>query len=336
MLIGSLYNMQVKVSVIVPIYKVEGFIERCVRSLMEQTLDEVEYIFVDDASPDQSIAILQRTLADYPERASLVRILTHEQNKGLPAARNTGLEVAQGEYIFHCDSDDYVEREMLAEMYATAKQQDADFLWCDWWLSFEKNERYMSQPTYDTPIDAVKAMLGGAMKYNVWNKLVLRSLYQENGIVFPAGYGMGEDMTMMMLCACAKRVAYIPKAYYHYVKLNTGAFSQTFSEQHLVALQYNVRRIADFMERKFDNALAKEVAFLKLEVKFPFLIIGDSKKLHQLWSSWFPEANAYILQHKDISWRNRIVQWCASKNQFWIVKCYYWLISKFIYGIIYR
>lgn len=328
--------MKAKVSVIIPIYKVEKFIERCVRSLMEQTLREVEYIFVDDASPDRSIEILHRTLADYPEHKEQVRILTHEQNKGLPAARNTGLAVAQGEYIFHCDSDDYVEREMLEEMYEKAKATDADFVWSDWILSFGQNERYMPTREYATPQEALKGMLGGGMKFNVWNKLVKRSVYADNEIRFPDGYGMGEDMTMMLLCACASRVAYIPKAYYHYVKLNMGAFSQTFSEQHLIALKHNVERVSNFLQTRFGHQYDAEIAFLKLEVKFPFLIIGCCDELHALWRTWWPEANPYILQNKNISWRNRIVQWCASKNQFWLVKAYYWLISKFIYGVIYR
>ena len=325
-----------KVSVIIPIFKVEKFIERCVRSLMEQTLREVEYLFVDDASPDGSIAVLKRTLADYPERQEQVRILTHEVNKGLPAARNTGLVAAQGEYIFHCDSDDFVEREMLEEMYQKAQEADADIVWSDFWLSFEQNERYMQVREYATSMEALKGMLGGGMKYNVWNKLAKRSLYTENNISFPAGYGMGEDMTMMLLFACAHHVAYLPKAYYHYVKLNMGAFSQTFSNQHLIALKHNVERTANFLQLRFGDQLDREIAFLKLETKFPFLIIGTSSELHTLWRTWWPEANPYILQNSNISWRNRLVQWCASKNQFWAVKGYYWLISKFIYGIIYR
>lgn len=324
-----------KVSVIIPIYKVEKFIERCTRTLMEQTLREVEYIFVDDASPDQSVAILQRTLADYPERAHQVRILTHGQNKGLPAARNTGLKVAQGEYIFHCDSDDYVEREMLAEMYEAAKQQDADFLWCDWWLSFAVQERYMSQPMLKSSIEVVKAMLGGSMKFNVWNKLVKHRLYQENGIDFPSGYGMGEDMTMIKLCACAKKVTCLPKAYYHYVKLNSEAYSQTYSSIHLKELQFNVANVESFVCEKFGNSLDNELAFFKLSVKHPFLISDDRNK-HTLWCSWYEEANKYIWRNPYVSIHSKLLQWAASKKMFWFVRIYYKTVYKFVYGVIYK
>ena len=324
-----------KVSVIVPIYKVEGFIERCVRSLMEQTLDEVEYIFVDDASPDRSVAILQRTLADYPERANQVRILTHEQNKGLPAARNTGLEVAQGEYIFHCDSDDYVEREMLAEMYEAAKQDDADYLWSDFFLSFEQNERYMKVRSYATAEEALNGVLDGAMKYNVWNKLVRRSLYAENTVRFPAGHSMGEDMTMIRLLACAKWVAYIPKAYYHYVRLNMSALTQTFSERHLVDIRHNVDETVTFLRARFGAAMEAPIARFQLSVKLPF-IISDKRSDYRRWTEWYPESNGYIWSAESLPWRTKMLQWLAAKKQFWAVWLYYKVVYKFIYGIIYR
>lgn len=326
---------EVKVSVVIPIYKVEPFIERCATTLMEQTLREVEYIFVDDATPDNSIRILEDVIARYPHRKEQVRIVHHTENKGLPAARNTGLALATGEYIFHCDSDDYVEPSMLEEMYSTAKEQDADIVWCDWFLTFAQNERYMKQPFYETPLEALKAMLSGAMKYNVWNKLVKHSLYVDNNIQFPAGYGMGEDMTMMMLFANANRVAYLPKAFYHYLKLNTGAFSQTYSARHLQELKHNVSRISDYMQTKYGNELAKELAFFKLEAKFPFLITNDDKK-YKLWKEWYPEANDYILQNRNVSLRSRWLQWCAWKGQWWMVRLHYLLVIKIVYGIIYK
>lgn len=327
--------MEYSVSVIIPVYNVGKFIERCVRSLMEQTMDNVEYIFVDDASPDNSIQILQEVLADYPNRRDNVRILTHAENKGLPAARNTGLAVATGKYIFHCDSDDFVEPDMLEQLYGNAIKCDADIVWCDWYLTFENSERYMKQPAYGTPLEALKAMLSGAMKYNVWNKLVRRSIYVENKIKFPAGYGMGEDMTIMLLFAYAERISYLPHAFYHYVKLNTNAFSQTYSKRHLQELQHNVATITDKLETLFGNTLEQEISFLKLEAKFPFLFSNDRKK-RKLWQEWYPEANRFILQNHNISMRSRLIQWCAWKNLNFIVSIYRWLLNRIVYGIIYK
>lgn len=316
-----------KVSVIIPIYKVEAFIERCATTLMEQTLQEVEYIFVDDATPDNSIKILEDVIARFPNRKDYVRIIHHEENKGLPAARNTGLALATGEYIFHCDSDDYVEQDMLEKLYQQAEDTDADIVWCDWFLTFAENERYMKQPSFETQMEALKAMLSGGMKYNVWNKLVRRSLYTENDIQFPAGYGMGEDMTMMMLFAHAQNVTYIPNAYYHYIKTNTNAFSQTYSDKHLVELKHNVQRIIDYMQNVYGEALEKELNFFKLDVKFPFLIAGQYKR----WAEWYPEANTYILQNKTISTRTRYIQWLASKRQYWVVGLYSWVLNNFVH-----
>lgn len=325
----------IKVSVIVPIYNVSRFIERCAESLMQQTLDGVEYIFVNDATPDDSIALLRGVLERYPSRAAQVKVIEHAQNKGLPAARNTGLAVATGEYVFHCDSDDYVEPDMLEQLYNAAKEKGADIVWCDWFLTFAQNERYMTQPSFDKPMEALKAMLSGGMKYNVWNKLVRRSLYVDNGIEFPAGYGMGEDMTMMLLFAHAKCVAYVPKAFYHYVKLNTGAFSQTYSDRHLVELKHNVQRTATYLQGVVGGDVEKELAFFKLEAKFPFLM-SDKGSRYRLWSEWYPEANGYILKNRNVSARSRWLQWAAWREQWWIVWLHYQLVIRVIYGIIYR
>lgn len=326
-----------RISVIVPIYRVEAFIARCAESLMCQTLREgVEFIFVDDATPDYSVNILQKVLEKYPERAAQVKILKHNVNKGLPAARNTGLTMAQGEYIFHCDSDDYVEHDMLEVMYRTAIQQQADMVWCDWYLTFNKNERYMRQPSYATAKEALEAMLVGKMKYNVWNKLVRRSLYVENQILFPAGYGMGEDMTMIRIAACAKTVAYVPKAFYHYVKTNINSFCQTYSERHILELQHNVKETATYILLHCGRKWEREVAFLKLEAKFPFLISNGKNGEYHIWMTLFPETNAYIGQNVVISLRNRIIQWFASHNQFWFVWLYNKVVMQWIYDIVYK
>ena len=322
-----------KVSVIVPIYKVEKFIVRCVDSLLAQTLDEVEFIFVDDATPDRSMELLRRCLERHPRRKGLVRILRHGRNRGLPAARNTGLAAATGEYVFHCDSDDFVEPDMLETLYAEACGKEADIVWCDWYLSFGRSERYMRQPDCATPQEALKAMLAGRMKFNVWNKLVRRHLYADGQVSFPEGYAMGEDMTMMLLFAVASRVAYVPRAFYHYVKLNAEAYSRNFSLRHWESVRYNIRRVESALCGRGDLDL--EIACMKLEAKFPFLMSGD-REMYRLWMLNYPEANAYISKNRYVSFRRRAVQWCAARDWWWPVRLHYWLVGRLVYGIIYR
>lgn len=324
-----------KVSVIIPIYKVERYIRRCADSLLKQTIPDVEFIFVNDCTPDNSIEILKETIQEYPNRQEQIKIIHHTENRGLPTARNTGLAVATGEYIYHCDSDDFIEKNALEEMYLTAKDKDADIVWCDWYLSYGQSERYMKQPEFPSASEALDAILCGKMKYNVWNKLVRRRLYTDNSVTFPDGHGMGEDMTMIHLFACAKKIAYMPQAFYHYVKLNESAFCQSYSNRHLEDLQYNTARTIRFLTERFGHEKDKQIAFFKLEVKFPFLI-SDKSRDYRIWKEWFPEANEYIGQNRNISKRALFLQRAAKGNRYWLVKLYYIIVYRIIYKLIYK
>ena len=120
-----------KVTVIIPVYGVEAYIERCARSLFEQTLDDLEYIFVNDCTKDKSIEILKRVLEDYPKRKCGVKIINNSRNLGLPRTRLVGLNAATGNYVAHCDSDDWVDTSLYESMYSRAITDDADFVVCD-------------------------------------------------------------------------------------------------------------------------------------------------------------------------------------------------------------
>ena len=325
-----------KVSVITPIYKVERFIGRCVESLMMQTMkDDVEFIFVDDCSPDGSMKVLQEVIKRHPERQGQVSLLCHEQNRGLPSARNTGLEHAKGKYVYHCDSDDYLEIDALEQMVAVAESRGADAVWSDWYLSFARRERYMKQPEYTTASDAVRGMLRGRMKYNVWNKLVKRSLYEKGNIRFPDGYGMGEDMTMIRLFACATNVAYLPKALYHYIKTNGDAYTSSFAEKNLRDIRYNVDLTSSFLEQQRGMLFKEDIAYFKLNVKYPFLITDD-RSVYALWQQWYPEANVYIGKNPEFSLRCRLLQYAAMKGHFWFIWLHHKIVFRFIYGFIYK
>lgn len=322
-----------KVSVIIPFYKVESFVERCTRSLMEQTLEEVEFIFVDDASPDGSRDIIESVVKEYGRD---VRILTHTHNQGLPAARNTGLAEAHGEFIYHCDSDDYLEPAMLQEMYGSAAHEGADFVYCDFYLDFGTSWRVMTNPSFTNPDQMVKeGFLAGTMKYNVWNKLVKRSIYTESGLLFPAGHAMGEDMTMILLATHASRTAHVSKPLYHYLKINGNAYSNTFSQKHLDDILFNANRVFSILEGWKVADKEQYLNYFKLNLKLPFLFSNDHNQL-LLWKQWYPEANQFINQNIHQPRRTRMVQQWAAKGLFPLVRLYSFLVNNLYYGILYR
>ena len=322
-----------KVSVIVPVYGVEKFVEHCTVSLMDQTLDGVEYIFVDDCTPDGSVGIIRNVISRYPDKD--VRIVSHSVNRGLPAARNTGISLANGEYIFHCDSDDYLEPEMLEKMYGAAKDNDADYVWCDWFLTFRQKERIMNEPHFSKPLGYLKGMLAGRAKYNVWNKLVRKSLYDGNSVRFPEAHSMGEDMTMICLAACSTNVVHIPLPLYHYVKREGEAFTNSLSEAKLIDIRYNINNTVAFLERRLGSSIAEYIAYFKLSSKFPFLM-SDDQNQYRLWSEWYPEADSYIWKNPQASLRRKILETAAKRKMYFVLKLYYKLVYSLIYGVIYR
>lgn len=311
-----------KVSVIIPVFKVERFAERCARALMEQTLQDAEFIFVDDASPDSSMEIIRRVVAEYQHRN--VRFLVHQENKGLPAARNTGLKAALGNYIWHCDSDDYPEPDFLEKMLAAAIGNKADIVYCDFYLDFGTSRRYMPTPDYSGPEQMIKeGFLAGQMKFNVWNKLISRTLYEKTGILFPEGHSMGEDMTIIGLATAARSCCRVPEALYHYEKTNGNAFSNTFSQRHLEDIFYNTCRAISFLDAWDVQDKPLFSALFKLNVKLPFLFSGRYDQ-YKLWRKWFPEANRYIRGNLYLPFRTRLVQLFAAAGIWPLV----WLYAK--------
>lgn len=321
------------ISVITPVYNVKQFISKCVESLMSQTFTDVEYIFVNDASNDGSIDILKSIVQKYPSKN--VRILNHPENRGLPASRKTGYEVSTGKYIFNCDGDDWVESTLLEKLYNAVATDNIDYAYCDFYLSYEKTERYMKCPSFSTPDEALrKGYLSGSAKYNVWNKLIKRELY--DGVIFPVDHKKGgEDMIMLGILSKAKTIAYVPEALYHYIKINTSAISEVFSQQRLIDIRYNADAAIKVLRDTYPYDIEKEIAFFKLNVKLPFIISDDSVRF-AVWKEWYPEANIYIWKNSEQSLKNKMVQWLAAMGQFWAVSMYYKSAYKFIYKLFYR
>ena len=324
---------EIKVSVIVPMYNVAHVLNKAIETLFAQTLKGVEYIFVDDCSTDNTRQLL---ISSLPTKEGItVKILHHECNRGVAAARNTGLDNATGKYVYYVDADDYIEPYTLERLYNHAVKNNADIVGCEWFLSFERNERHMKQANVITGNELFVKMAHGVMRWNLWLFMVRRSMYELLEIRFIEGMNMGEDMMVMMKLAInANNVSIIHEPFYHYIQTNNGSLTKNFNAyRHQVTA--NVNEVGKYLKKQNRDELNNAYLQLKLTLKLP-LLISDKKKDYETWLNWFPEANSSVDGNKELPWRTRYIQKAAAKRHFWILRLYYILVIKFVYGIIYR
>ena len=221
-----------KISVIIPIYKVEKYIEKCARSLFEQTLKEIEYIFVDDCSPDNSVNVLEDVISQYPDRMPWVTIIRHDKNKGLTSTRNSGIANAKGEFIAHCDSDDWIESTMYEEMYECAKRTCADAVYCDINMVFDNyNEIYKAALHSRNKVEFIRNYIASVWT-SLCNTLIKSEIYKKNNLSSPEHLCYCEDFWLSVrLFHYANRVSYIEKPFYNYNKNNGGSITHSLDRK---------------------------------------------------------------------------------------------------------
>ncbi|MBO5722594.1 MAG: glycosyltransferase family 2 protein, partial [Lentisphaeria bacterium] len=204
--------------VCIPVYGVEKYIERCARSLFEQTMSEgIEFIFVNDCTKDKSIEILEQVLSEYPQRKDQVKIIHHEKNGGLVAARNTGLEHATGDYIIHCDSDDWVDLNMYETMYNKAIKTNADMVYCDFYESDGKISQKVSKQGHCTLNEFINELLFKVNNRSLCDKLFKKEIALDYNWLCPEHIVMGEDLlrVIQMVQRC-HAISHISEPLYFY------------------------------------------------------------------------------------------------------------------------
>lgn len=266
-----------KVSIITPVYKAETTIRKCLDSFLAQTLQDWEQILVDDGSPDNSGQICD----EYAKRDSRFRVI-HQQNAGVSAARQVGLEAATGEYVIHADPDDWVEPGMLEELYAKAKEDDADMVICDYLADFADHSDYRKQCPSSLDAETVLNEMFGCIHGSCCNKLVRRSCIERCGARFPKGINYCEDVCFnVQLLIHDIKVTYLNKAYYHYVQVTSS-----LTNHYTLATLNTQKRYVDFLrthlpEDSYPVLFSKE--FVKKQA-FRYGVLNDKE-----FSALYPE-----------------------------------------------
>lgn len=303
----------VTISVIVLVYNVEKFIERCAVSLFEQTMEHnIEYIFVNDCSPDSSITKLENIIQKYPNRKEQIRIINHSKNLGSGAARNTGLNMSKGEYIIYCDGDDWVDSDMYATLYSNIIKNSSDIICCDFYQEYSHKQVYNKQKVPSDSVSIIKNMLTSKLHGSVCNKLVKRSLYVDNNIFFPERINIWEDLyASIRLFFYAKKISYVSQAFYHYNQQNTGSLLSTHSLKKTEEKIAICNRIKEFFREKgcFYQYI-DEIHQRELLAKMDFV---TDKKIRNFmyWRELWPESQSQIL-YSNFSFYNKIVLLCVA------------------------
>lgn len=198
-----------EVSVIVPVYNVEKYLERCLNSLINQTLQNIEIIIVNDGTKDNSEEIIKKFIEKYPQKIVYLK----KENGGLSDARNYGMPYAKGEYIAFLDSDDYVEKDIYKEMYELAKKENSDMVECDFLWEYPNKIREDIGQTYN----GKKEMLE-KVRVVAWNKLIRRSILEETKIQFPKGLRYEDVEFTYKLIPYLEKVSFLKKPYIHYTQ----------------------------------------------------------------------------------------------------------------------
>ncbi len=298
-----------KLSVIIPVYKVENYIERCVQSLMEQTLkDNVEFLFIDDCSPDNSVLIIDRVVRKYPHRLGQVVILKMFQNSGQAIVRARGIQESRGEYIIHCDSDDWVEPEMYETLVKKAIETDADIVSSAAYLHRKEGVSIQKEPYEEVNGQNIMKNLWQkpCLSVALWNKVVRRSIFIDNQILPFEGINVGEDSGLMLRAFYyANKIVCLDNVFYHYDLTRETSISHRKKEERWKDAKRVISLVDEFYQKKTDYKDFKlGLSFLKFQFKTDFIF--DKDNLSQ-WKNTFPEVNRDILKFRLLPLKTRLV-----------------------------
>ena len=299
------------VSILVPVYKVENYIERCTRSVFEQTYPNIEYIFVDDCTPDRSIEVLERVMKDYPERAKHVKIVHFEKNKGVAVVRNTLVTHCQTDWLMFLDSDDSLEISIIEKMIAFQQQTQADIITSDFLEQFHDIEKPISAFESDSKEEFILDVIRFTESHYLWGKLIRTSLFRDNDVLTLEGINIGEDWQMVVkLFYYANKICPLHEQSVFYTRSRVGSltyYTQDVEEAHFRKYSSDVikslHEIESFLSDK-NPAYMKELQktiFDRLTYYMAFSAMCGFKDYHKELtkaSNLIVKQNPYVLEGK--------------------------------------
>ena len=281
--------MDPKISVIVPVYKAEQYLPRCIDSILAQSFTDFELLLIEDGTPDNSGSICD----EYAAKDERIRVF-HNPNQGVSATREFGVQHAQGDFIQFVDSDDWIESSMFELMYDQAIQEQADIVGCNF-TEVYKDHNHEVRCYYETKDSFVCDIIASYWGV-VWKHLVKRCLYIDNDIHFPKGINGGEDyIVCVKLFTNAKQVTCVDKSLYNYNRANESSIMSSFSQKKVKDQIDATIVVEEYLKGAcLIEKYKKELDIRKFSAKLPLL-----KESPKEWLKYFPESD-YVTKIRKI------------------------------------
>lgn len=298
--------MKKLVSLLIPVYNVEKFIKKCIESLFCQTYDNIEYVFVNDCTKDESMSIIHDIIEKYSIEKSRVTIVNHNENKGISITRNDCLHYAKGDYILFIDSDDWIDCDMIEILINKANEDQADIVGCGYIEEFEDQSVVYLQDYPSDYFKMLQAITKLDIKGTLWKLLIKRTLIEKNGLTFIPDIIIGEDYVFCCkLFYFSRKTVSAKVCPYHYVQYNPNNYSNS-SLYNIKSQARAIVAVQDFYKEKgIYDKLLDELNFRKFTLKSSLLLNKKNYNV-KLWRKLFPECN-YMWKKINFSFGNRLI-----------------------------
>lgn len=311
-------NEIILVTILVPIYKVEDYLERTLDSIFTQTYPYLDYVFVNDCSPDDSLEVLNRTIAKYHIEANRYIIVNHVNNKGIAISRTDCIANAKGDYVYFVDGDDWIEKEAVEQMVLATKKGTIDIVGCDYMKDYMSGKTSYHHENYAL---TCKENMLKCLNYDIatvlWKLLIKRSLF-DDFVISPIN--IGEDYIISVkLYYYAKTFVSLNKAFYHYVQYNQNRLSFQ-SLQSIYDHIDCVKIIERFFQDKgiCNDEIIKLLLLRKFNIKSNF-VLNKNLLSEKSFKETFPEAKG-IWKKMNYSRAECVKFWIAEHGLFILLK----------------
>ncbi len=307
-----------KVSILVPFYKVEKYVGRCVESLFTQTYPNIEYVFVNDCTPDKSMEVINEYIAKY-DVADKCKIIIHDKNLGISASRNDCLDNMTGDYFLFVDSDDYIDKDMVELLVDAAQKENADISGCGYVEEYANHSVEHPQKYTNDHNEMMRAITLLTIKGVMWKLLVRSTIVTEHRdeVRFIPDRNMVDDyLFCCQIFYYAQRFAGVDRCMYHWIQYNPNNYTHTtvFAVESQAAA---IRKTEDFYREKGVLEVVKsDLLKRKFISKLPLLLDNNCYDIKR-WRKLFPESNKVW---KEIAFpiKNKLLFWLADSPFFWI------------------